>query len=183
MEPFCKPPATYPNLKTSPLRLGYACRNAKLIGVSRLVQDSAPLPATLSELPHLRHLAIDTHTVPIVNGLPNTSSPPLWPAMIAFTKSWGSPLASITLRLSDKCSVAHPFIEDLLAAHSSTLEHIAIINVDVAWESVRAIAVKCTRLDRLAFHIPSKDVVSPRLASLLCRHLIQFVSSAPSLQC
>lgn len=88
------------------------------------------------------------------------SSPSLWPEIIDLTKSWHCALTSITLRLSEKTPVSHSFVEKLLGAHSSTLEHVALINVDVLWESVRAIAVKCKRLDRLAIHIPNRDVVS-----------------------
>ena len=48
-------------------------------------QDSTALPAVLPELPHLRHLAVDTHIAPIVNGLPNSSSPSLWRRLRDFT--------------------------------------------------------------------------------------------------
>lgn len=80
--------------------------------------------------------------------------------MIALTKSWHCLLSSITLRLSDKIAISHAFVEELIVAHSSTLEHIALINVDVSWQSVRTIAKKCGRLERFAIHIPNKDVVS-----------------------
>ncbi|GJE93472.1 F-box protein [Phanerochaete sordida] len=120
--------------------------------------DSTALPAVLPELPSLRHLAVDTHIAPIVNGLPNSSSPSLWPAVVVQTKAWGCALASITLRLSDKVALSHSFVQDLLDAHGATLEYIALINVDAAWESVRAIAVKAKKLERLAMHIPTKDV-------------------------
>ena len=119
-----------------------------------------PLPSTLAGLQHLRHIAIDTHMAPIVNGLPNTTTPALWPAIVALTKTWGCPLTSITLRLSDKVALSHSFVEELLDAHGAALEHIALINVDAAVESVRAIAGKVKQLDRLAIHIPTKDVVS-----------------------
>ncbi|EKM57109.1 uncharacterized protein PHACADRAFT_92045 [Phanerochaete carnosa HHB-10118-sp] len=131
----------------------------KLENLALTAWDSAALPAVLADLPHLRHLALDTHIAPIVNGLPNTNSPSLWPAMIALTKAWGCPLASITLRLSDKVSLSHSFVVELLNAHGTTLEHVALINVEPAWESVRAIAMKAKRLDRLKMHIPIKDVV------------------------
>lgn len=122
-------------------------------------QDTTPLPPNLAELSHLRHIAIDTHGVPVLNGHMNAAVHPLWPAIIALTKSWQCSLTSITLRLSDKTTILSTFTDDLLAAHGSTLEHIAMINVDIPWESVRAIASKCERLERLAFHIPHKDVV------------------------
>ena len=119
--------------------------------------------------------------MPVVNGLPPGGSPPLWPAIIAFTKTWGCPLSSLTLRLSDKFGVSHTFVEELIAAHGSTLEYLGLINVDVPWESVRAIAGKCTRLERLAFHIPSKEFVSSHLRVTHLREcLIPLIPLSPA---
>lgn len=116
----------------------------------------------MSELRYLRHIAIDTHIAPVLNGHANPTSHPLWHVIIALTKSWQCSLTSITLRLSDKTPISPTFIEELLDAHSSTLEHIAMINFDLPSESVNAIATRCERLERLALHIPHKEVVCIR---------------------
>ncbi|KIP10775.1 hypothetical protein PHLGIDRAFT_84443 [Phlebiopsis gigantea 11061_1 CR5-6] len=139
----------------------------KLRNLAFTVWDATPLPPNMNALPYLRHIAIDTHIAPVLNGNAHATSHPLWHTIIALTKSWGCSLTSITLRLSEKTPISPLFIEELLEAHSSTLAHIAMINFDIPWESVKVIATKCERLERLAFHIPHKDV---QFYSNLLRH-------------
>lgn len=101
-----------------------------------------------------------------MGGVPPPTTPALWRSMIEHTREWLSPISSLTLRLVENVPISYSFIADIVDTHGSTLTQIAMLDCGVGVDSVRAIATRCLELERLAVHIPSKDVVRNRLQYL-----------------
>ena len=121
-------------------------------------QDSRALPAGLPALPRLQHITVDTHMA-VAMGPPPTTTPALWKSIISSTRSWSCPLESITLRLSEKFTIPHPFIHEVINAHGASLRQLAMLDCDLGIDSIWLIASRCTSLERLAVYVPKKNVV------------------------
>lgn len=145
------------NLSRSHVGYIFPCPAARPTRFISILQDSQAIPADIQHLPRLRHLTVDTH-IPPVTGAPD-HSPALWASLIAVTRSWACPLASINLRQSEWLPVTRSFVDELLDAHASTLRSIAFIHCDVPVDSVLAIATRCRQLTRLCITVPSRELV------------------------
>ncbi|KAI0643772.1 hypothetical protein C8Q79DRAFT_1002362 [Trametes meyenii] len=119
-------------------------------------ESSRPVPPSIASLPRLRHLALDTQCTPT----PTNSTPAFWTTMLNLTRTWSCPLKSLSLRLSDRITLADPFITNLIDSHHATLNHLALLNVSLSKETVTKICRKCTELERFALSLPAKDSLS-----------------------
>ncbi|KAI0672343.1 hypothetical protein C8Q78DRAFT_1026491 [Trametes maxima] len=119
-------------------------------------ESSRPVPPVIAPLPRLRHLALDTQCAPT----PTNSTPAFWATMLNLTRTWSCPLKSLSLRLSDRITLADSFITSLIDSHHATLNHLALLNVTLSKDAVAKICRKCTELERFALSLPAKDSLS-----------------------
>jgi hypothetical protein len=120
-------------------------------------ENPRPLPAGLTPLPALQHLALDTHCP-----LGATTTPTLWHALLLERASplYGSPLRSLSLRMAQRLLVGDPFIEALARAYAPTLSRLALYNCCAANSALGFVARTCRKLERLEVPVPTKDMVS-----------------------
>ncbi|THH05782.1 hypothetical protein EW145_g4540 [Phellinidium pouzarii] len=118
-------------------------------------ENPSTLCTSFAGLSSLRNLYIDTR-----NALLPASVQPLWSNIIAHTKSTHAPLSSLTLRLSEKLIITSAMIDEILDAHADTLTALRFIKCVIDIASVKQICQRCKNLEKLATHVPVKDLVS-----------------------
>ncbi|EPQ51742.1 hypothetical protein GLOTRDRAFT_140750 [Gloeophyllum trabeum ATCC 11539] len=116
-------------------------------------ENPRPLPPTLTPLRHLKHLALDTHC-----SMAPPHAPPVWTPLFQKTAEWSCPLASVTLRLSERLAVADGFVQALLDAHAGTLRSLFFVGCRLGPDALRRVCERCEELERLGVGVPGKDI-------------------------
>ncbi|EIN14542.1 hypothetical protein PUNSTDRAFT_80994 [Punctularia strigosozonata HHB-11173 SS5] len=115
--------------------------------------------ATVTSLPRLTHLALDTHC-----SLTPSTTPTLWAEIFSKVKEWGCSLRSVQLKMSHQLQVGEPFLHEFLTAHGATLKQLAFINCGVTAESLRSICIHANTLEKLSIAVPVKDMAPFKMA-------------------
>lgn len=119
------------------------------------------MPQDMPPLPCLRELSIDSNIgVPPAVGDVTDQTPQIWRFMIAQTKTWPCQLSSIVLRISDRITLPTSLVKGLLDGHAATLNSITLINCEIDTPSLKSLAQRCARLEKLAAKVPIRDIVS-----------------------
>ena len=113
------------------------------------------MPGNISPLPHLHHLAIDTQCVPT----PGSSVPTFWTTMVNLTRSWSSPLRSLSFKISEKIVLGDAFVSNIVNSHRLTLVHLSLRNCSLSKESMSLVCRRCVELETLKLSLPGKDMV------------------------
>lgn len=140
--------------------------------------DTAPAEILL---PSLRHITLDTHCA-----MAPTTIAALWTSLFAKFKSWASPLASLTLKMSERLVLGDEFVEDLLGTHGKSLEVIKFINCTVSLDCLVFVCKRAVKLRILGITIPPKDdfvssrfcimdIYLPNLLALLFNCIVQII--------
>ncbi|KAI0767457.1 hypothetical protein C8Q74DRAFT_1280534 [Fomes fomentarius] len=112
------------------------------------------VPDTISPLPALRHLSVDTYC----RASPIEHTPKFCKDMLMFMRSWACPLKSFSLKLSEKIALSESFIKDLVKTHRKTLVHLSLRNCGLAHDSTKLIFSKCNLLETAKLTVPTKEI-------------------------
>lgn len=119
-------------------------------------ESTRPLCLPAPPLHHLRNLAFDTRY-----SLSPSPSPNVLSTILTHLKSSAPPLTSFTIKLPErKVTIGHPFITQLLEAHSHTLRRLAFLDCGIGLDSINEISKQCVHLERLDVAIPARDILS-----------------------
>ncbi|KAL5497720.1 hypothetical protein ACEPAH_2651 [Sanghuangporus vaninii] len=116
-------------------------------------ENPAISSTAFGEVSKLQHLHLDTR-----NTFVPASVEALWCSIIAHTKACAASLMSLTLQLSDKLTLQQSTIEDIVNAHADTLTSLRFVKCGISMSSLRLICRRCKKLERLAIHIPMKEL-------------------------
>ncbi|KAI0791563.1 hypothetical protein BC629DRAFT_369775 [Irpex lacteus] len=131
----------------------------KLEKLSFTAWDTRTVPQDMPPLPCLRQLSIDSNIgVPPAVGDVTDQTPQIWRFMIAQTKTWPCQLSSIVLRISDRITLPTSLVKGLLDGHAATLNSITLINCEIDTPSLKSLAQRCARLEKLAAKVPIRDI-------------------------
>ncbi|TDL27713.1 hypothetical protein BD410DRAFT_781591 [Rickenella mellea] len=108
---------------------------------------------TYADLCHLQSLTMETR-----NHVSPDSVTALWSGIISTTSRSGAPLASLTLKTTRKSLIAHSLVQEIIKAHSATLQQLRLINCSIGNELLKDLAQKCDKLGKLCVAIPLHDI-------------------------
>ncbi|KAH8112932.1 hypothetical protein DFH11DRAFT_1604724, partial [Phellopilus nigrolimitatus] len=111
--------------------------------------------SSFAELKNLRLLHLDTHNV-----FSTATAYNIWSNIIAHTKSTHAPLSILTLQLSGKLVLSDTIVDEILDAHADTLTMLRFVRCGVGVSKLREICSRCGKLEKLAVHVPVKELNS-----------------------
>ena len=98
--------------------------------------------------------------------------PTFWTTIIDRTRTWSSPLKSLSLKVSDKIVLGDAFVTNIVNSHRLTLVHLSLRNCSLSRESMSLVCRRCAELETLKLGLPGKDMVclprsSPSVTALV----------------
>ncbi|KAJ7035920.1 hypothetical protein C8F04DRAFT_1097082 [Mycena alexandri] len=121
-------------------------------------ETSRPFPDPPASLPSLRNLALDTRLGSPEPGHPSSAS--VLAALLRHISSSSPRLLSFIVKYPDRqMALTTSFVGKLISAHATTLKNLSFIDCLIGTtDSLSALCVKCTALERLEVMIPVRDL-------------------------
>ncbi|KAJ6545497.1 hypothetical protein B0H19DRAFT_1212292 [Mycena capillaripes] len=118
-------------------------------------EHNRALASPPSSLASLRHLAIDTRLNTV-----NPASTTVLTNILIYVKTSSPHLISFIVKYPDRqTAIPNSIIQQLIAAHGSTLKNLSFIDCTIGTDSLPALCKGCTHLERLEIWIPVRDLM------------------------